>query len=119
MPLFACEECGCIENTAVSNYWTRDAAHWPLKYRGKKLCSEHGPPFMIKPGDREEKSIDETDYGKWHGKFPKQSAVGMMVDGAGCLWTKEQVTRKQYGRGTTIVGEILEDGSVKLLEEKK
>ena len=46
MPVFICENCGCIENTAVSNYWSRGS--------GPALCSECDP-----------------EIGKWHGRFPK------------------------------------------------
>ena len=44
MPCFICSKCGCIENTAAGDYWTR---------REKPLCSE-------------------CSYGKWHGLFPKR-----------------------------------------------
>jgi len=46
MPLFKCEKCGCLENTALSSYW----------YKEKKLCSECGS-------------------GKWHGCFKKRKVV--------------------------------------------
>jgi hypothetical protein len=46
VPVFICENCGCIENTAVSNYWSRG--------NGPALCSECDPKI-----------------GKWHGRFPK------------------------------------------------
>lgn len=58
MPLFKCEQCGCVENTALSNYWTRNI-NWdstnaePLK--NPALCSECDP-----------------EIGKWHGQFPKR-----------------------------------------------
>jgi hypothetical protein len=54
MSLFKCGKCGCIENTAVSHYWTREKGTPPL-------CSECDP-----------------EIGKWHGRFPKQSAEGMI-----------------------------------------
>lgn len=31
MPLFVCDNCGCIENTATSNFWTRRSG-------SQKLC---------------------------------------------------------------------------------
>ena len=43
MPLFLCEICKTIENTALGKYWGKD----------KKLCSECG-------------------WGKWHDRFPKE-----------------------------------------------
>ena len=64
MSLYNCEKCGCIENTALGFYWTRDWKDWPLEYRDKKLCSECGPP----------KFSDgvPTGFGEWHGLFQKE-----------------------------------------------
>lgn len=52
MSLFQCEECGCRENTAVCNYWSRNDADSACK--GRKLCSACDP-----------------DIGKWHGQFER------------------------------------------------
>jgi hypothetical protein len=52
MSLYQCENCGCAENTALSNYW------WEHVYKkGKKLCS----------------ACSETGYKPkvWHGQFPR------------------------------------------------
>jgi hypothetical protein len=43
MPLFICEKCQTIENTALGHYWGEK----------EKLCSE-------------------CAFGKWHGRFPKE-----------------------------------------------
>lgn len=43
MSLFVCDICGCVDNTALGDYWARPIAR----------CSECG-------------------RGKWHGKFPKE-----------------------------------------------
>ena len=43
MPLFICQKCKTIENTALGDYWTK----------AKKLCSE-------------------CSRGKWHNRFPKE-----------------------------------------------
>ena len=43
MPLFLCTKCGCLENTALGDYWCKE----------KPLCSECG-------------------FGKWHGEFKKR-----------------------------------------------
>lgn len=48
MPLFICEKCGTIENTAVGHYWPVFAEHKPV------LCSE-------------------CHSGKWHGLFEKRN----------------------------------------------
>lgn len=47
MPLFNCEKCGAVENTALGAYWGRKHQKQP------ELCSE-------------------CHTGKWHGKFPKE-----------------------------------------------
>lgn len=50
MSLFVCEECGCIENTALCGFWLRKTKDGS----GRALCSECDP-----------------QTGKWHGRFPK------------------------------------------------
>ena len=66
MPAYKCEKCGCMENTAITHYWTN-------KYEGKPLlCSE-------------------CETGKWHGRFPKQSAKGMMLGNDGFLYDPKEV----------------------------
>jgi hypothetical protein len=67
MPLFSCRECGCVENTACANYWDRLYGEQPL------LCSECDPGI-----------------GQWHGRFPKRSAAGMLIDQEGHLWSAEE-----------------------------
>jgi hypothetical protein len=46
MPLFKCRNCGCVENTAVGNFWNS---------RDHPTCSE-------------------CHTGTWHGRFPKVDA---------------------------------------------
>lgn len=56
MGLFVCDECGCVENTALcgDGWWGRRLR----KYRhGEGLCSECNPRI-----------------GKWHGHFEKIDA---------------------------------------------
>lgn len=48
MPLFVCDECECVDNTALTQYWST-AEDAPA------LCSECDP-----------------DIGKWHDQFPKE-----------------------------------------------
>lgn len=64
MSLYQCSKCGAVENTACGHYHSRDMDWWPEEYRGKKLCSECGPPTFSdgKP----------TEFGKWHGRFEKR-----------------------------------------------
>lgn len=54
MPCFNCEKCGVIENTAVSNYWTRNLECTPKEIRGKALCSQCDPTI-----------------GRWHDSFAR------------------------------------------------
>lgn len=68
MGCFRCLKCGCIENTAVSNYWS-----------GSHLCSECDPQI-----------------GKWHGRFEKKSAIGMMQSKSGLLYTKKEIAPGGY-----------------------
>lgn len=58
MPLFRCEKCGCVENTALSDYWMDHLEKKPAQ------CSECGT-------------------GEWHRRFPKKDAreAGYYTDG--------------------------------------
>ena len=74
MSLFVCEECGCIENTALGHWWSRNEKRmWPDEKDRRALCSEHGP--------KKYNDGTPTKFGKWHGKFPKELArKGMVVN---------------------------------------
>ena len=76
MPLFECDKCGCIENTACTTHY------WGCS---DKLCSE-------------------CDTGKWHDRFEKQSAKGLYVDNQGFLWSQRDVDRER--NSYDIVGEV-------------
>lgn len=71
MPCFRCSKCGCVENTAACNYWNKE--------KGKALCSECDPEIK-----------------KWHGRFPKESAKGMMQSQRGFLYSKEELAPGGY-----------------------
>lgn len=47
MPLFECENCHHVDNTALTNYWLRGS--------GPALCSL-------------------CDFGRWHGRFERRPA---------------------------------------------
>jgi hypothetical protein len=81
MPIFACRECGCIENTACCNYWWRTQ-----KENKPALCSACDP-----------------EIGKWHGEFTRRSASGMLVDQDGHLWGCDESVPKHY----KILGAVL------------
>jgi hypothetical protein len=70
MPLFPCSKCNCIEDTALSHYWS-------ARLRQKAaLCSACDPTI-----------------GKWHGEFAKESAQGWVTDRSGFLLDKGSVER--------------------------
>ena len=69
MSLFQCDNCGCVENTAVSlqgiGKYMADDFDWTGKeeLKGKRLCSDCGPTHFIDGGI--------TGLGKWHGQFKR------------------------------------------------
>jgi hypothetical protein len=66
MGIFVCDKCGCMENTALGLYWTKDRydMFYPEDHKiGEALCSECAPSYFNDGG--------KTNWGKWHGKFPK------------------------------------------------
>ena len=58
MSLYQCYECGCLENTALSNFWVR-MADSEGKWRG--VASQ---PWMLC-------SACEPRIRKWHGEFDR------------------------------------------------
>jgi len=93
MPIFECTKCGCIENTACSNYWEQKC---PIDGGDSKpfLCSECDP-----------------EIGKWHGMFEKRSAKGMILMDDGFLYSKEEFEKgnlawRMENQGLKIVREI-------------
>jgi hypothetical protein len=95
MPLYRCEKCGCVENTALGNYWSRNIKSiWPDEFLGKALCSECSPQ-VFRDGTR-------SDLGEWHDEFPKRSADGMLIDQEGFLWSREE----QMPRHCRVVGAV-------------
>ena len=82
MPVFRCEKCGCMENTACCYYWSRG--------KGLALCSECDPRIK-----------------KWHNRFPKESASGKLLGNDGFLYGSEEGLewRKEH-QGFKIVGKV-------------
>lgn len=71
MSLFQCENCGCVENTALSSQgfshkFLFDCFDWSgiEHLKGMKLCTACGP---IKHSDG-----TPTDYAGWHGQFKQR-----------------------------------------------
>jgi hypothetical protein len=77
MPVYCCRKCGCLENTALSSYWSQLRSGKPVE------CSE-------------------CLTGKWHGEFPKMSTKGFFVDSDGFIYAKEELSDF-----VDIIGQIL------------
>ena len=60
MPLFPCSKCNCVEDTALSHYWSARLRQVAA------VCSACDPGI-----------------GKWHGEFPRESAEGWVNDRSG------------------------------------
>lgn len=73
MPLFICAKCGCVENTALSTYWSRNLLPYAeelKEYEDKPLCSECGMAVF--------EHVSGTGAivpGRWHNRFPKVQAT--------------------------------------------
>lgn len=65
MSLFACEECHCLENTALGFYWGRAPGD---STDGRVLCSACGPAVYLD-------GTPTRQGGKWHGRFPRRLAT--------------------------------------------
>jgi hypothetical protein len=70
MPLFPCSKCNCIEDTALSHYWSARLRQTAA------VCSACDPTIA-----------------KWHGEFPQESANGWVTDRSGFLLDKGSVER--------------------------
>ena len=82
MSIFRCEKCGCMENTASSNYWSRrhrTAEDGQVLEPLSALCSECDP-----------------EIGAWHGMFPKRSAKGMVLCSDGFIVSPEEVDSDSF-----------------------
>jgi hypothetical protein len=81
MPLFKCDKCGAIENTALGDFW-----------------------------GAEEKRCSECAFGAWHGAFPKKYATkeGYYKDAEGFIYEPDSVDKKKmewtYNRRFKMVG---------------
>lgn len=72
MPLFVCEKCGGIDNTALGRYWTKDLPDmWSADNEGMALCCECAPT-QFKDGKPTNRPADMRTFGKWHNQFAKR-----------------------------------------------
>lgn len=87
MPLFECPRCGCIENTALGNYWTRpDGKSFHEPNCAPPACSVCGPAIFPD-------GTPNPNGGGWHGRFRRRSAIGMYIDGQGFLWGSKELSQ--------------------------
>ncbi|WP_372833082.1 hypothetical protein [Pontibacterium sp.] len=69
MSVFQCENCGCVENTALAvqgfKGWPEKSFDWSYapERKGKLLCSACGP---VKT-----RSGQATEFGEWHDEFER------------------------------------------------
>lgn len=70
MSLFQCDNCGCVENTALASQgfkaeYIQKIFDWSdiPERKGMLLCSDCGPT-QYRDGK-------ETEFGKWHNKFDR------------------------------------------------
>lgn len=74
MSIFKCSKCGVMENTAVSNYWSREKGSSPL-------CSQCDP-----------------EIGKWHGVFLRKPVPQGYVEGTdGFIYDPDDPYLKRIG----------------------
>jgi len=68
MAFFQCSGCGCVEDTALCNYWSARVREMPT------LCS-----------------ACDSKIAKWHGQFPREPAQNWITDKRGLLFRKSEV----------------------------
>lgn len=66
MPMFVCDDCGHVDNTATGRWWSRNCPNlWAADNLGKALCSLCEPTTFVNGEPNE-------DGGKWHGRFERR-----------------------------------------------
>lgn len=70
MGIFVCDNCGCVENTALGHFWSKDRIQLMGFALGTALCSECMPSLTAK-GNPIFQDDTLIKPGHWHGKFPK------------------------------------------------
>jgi hypothetical protein len=75
MSLFVCDKCGCVDNTALGRYWSKDdPLLWGEDNLGLALCTECAPTKYANGEPVNPRLM--ADFGKWHNEFPKQKWDG-------------------------------------------
>ncbi len=72
MSLFVCDKCGCVDNTALGRYWSKDMDFWADDNKGLALCAECAPSTYK---DGSPAGVIRR-FGKWHNQFPKEKWDG-------------------------------------------
>ena len=92
MPIFQCQKCGCVENTALSGYWLRDMKVMRAKREGQIV--EKGPALC---------TACDPEIGEWHGQFLQGAATsfGYQLGADGFLYGKEDPAKH-----TTLFGPV-------------
>ena len=89
MSLFRCTKCGCVENTACSDFYVDK-----FTYKIPVLCSE-------------------CKTGKWHGRFHKKSADGYFYDENDLIYHPNEVDIEKmewtYNRNYKMTGKYKEN----------
>ena len=99
MSAFRCDKCGCVENTATSNFWSR-----------RHPCDDDGNTLPSLPALCSE---CDPEIGKWHGHFGKMSAKGFFLCSDGFLVSKEELETDSFKfrmkhQGLKVIREIAE-----------
>lgn len=84
MPIFQCQKCGCVENTALSGFWLRDMRFLRAKREGREV--EKGPALC---------SACDPEIGVWHGEFEQLAATsfGYILGEDGFLYSPTDPAR--------------------------
>lgn len=99
MPLFKCERCGCIENTATSNYW------------GRFLGEDGNDPVPPAPALC---SACDPEIGKWHDIFLRQQAslLGYKLANDGFIYNQDEIESEDFKWRMKWQGlKIIEEGN--------
>lgn len=71
MPIFVCDECNTMENTALGHYWARSIIDFKDESKnGKALCS------ACVPSEYSDGSISSKNTGEWHDRFERKQWDG-------------------------------------------
>ena len=79
MPLFICNKCGCIDNTAMDNtYWLIQMYEPEEKLYSDEWYNTH--PVCTECNNLTSSDGSVIGTGKWHGKFEKKHWTSYSVD---------------------------------------